>query len=50
MRDATPKTIYLNDYTPPPYTIDSVDLHVELGEELTRVRSRLALRRQPGAW
>lgn len=48
MRDATPKTIYLRDYTPPPYTIDSVDLHVDLGEELTRVRARLEVRRQPG--
>jgi len=39
------KTVYLKDYTPPPYLIDEVDLEFELGEESTVVRSRLRVRR-----
>ncbi|OEU76512.1 MAG: aminopeptidase N [Desulfuromonadales bacterium C00003107] len=42
------ETIYLKDYAPPAYRVDSVELCFELGEENTRVVSRLALRRQPG--
>ncbi len=42
------ETIYLKDYTPPAYRVDTVELCFELGEENTRVVSRLALRRQPG--
>ncbi|APG26758.1 aminopeptidase N [Syntrophotalea acetylenivorans] len=41
------ETIYLKDYTAPAFWVDSVDLHFELGEEQTRVASRLALRRRP---
>jgi aminopeptidase N len=44
MKTDTPKTIYRKDYTPPGYRIETVDLDVTLGEETTRVRSRLALR------
>ncbi|MBN2362383.1 MAG: aminopeptidase N [Deltaproteobacteria bacterium] len=43
----TPRTIYLRDYLPPDFLVDTVDLRCELGEETTRVRSRLALRRNP---
>ncbi len=39
MRDAAPKTIYLSDYTPYPWTIESVDLHFTLDPHATRVRS-----------
>ena len=42
------ETIYLKDYAAPAYRVDSVDLRFELGEEHTRVTSRLAVRRQPG--
>ena len=45
MKDATPKAIYLKDYSQPAYWIDRVDLRFELGEEQTRVLSRLELRR-----
>ncbi len=38
-----PETIYLKDYTPPEYLIKTVDLTVELGEEVTRVSSHLTL-------
>jgi aminopeptidase N len=47
MRDATPQTVYLKDYTPPEYLIDSVELDFDLDEQLTVVRSRLNLRRNP---
>ena len=40
-------TVYLNDYTPPAYLVDTIELRFELGEELTRVHSRMALRRNP---
>ncbi len=45
MKNATPRTIYLSDYTQPAYWIDTVDLTFELGEEQTRVLSRLTLRK-----
>ncbi len=38
-------TIYLKDYAPPAYRVDTIELCFELGEETTRVVSRLALRR-----
>jgi aminopeptidase N len=47
MRDASPKTIYLKDYQAPAFLIDTTDLRFELGEESTRVISRLKLRRNP---
>ncbi|MCX7559380.1 aminopeptidase N [Sulfitobacter sp. F26204] len=43
MRDAAPKTIYLADYTPYPWTVESVDLHFTLDPHATRVRSVLRL-------
>ncbi len=42
------ETIYLKDYAAPTCLVDSVELHFELGEEQTKVTSRLALRRQSG--
>ncbi len=49
MRNATPKTIYLKDYSPSDYLIDSVDLHFDLDEENCRVRSILTLYRNPAS-
>jgi aminopeptidase N len=37
------KTIYRQDYAPPDYAVENVELHFELGEESTVVRSRLAI-------
>ena len=48
LRD-TPSTVYLKDYQPPEFLIDQVSLRFDLGEEGTRVRSRLELRRNPAA-
>ena len=44
MKKDAPKAVYRKDYAPPPYRIETVDLDVALGEESTRVRSRLAIR------
>jgi aminopeptidase N len=42
-----PRTVHRRDYLPPDYLIDDVELHFELGEEETLVRSTLSLRRNP---
>ncbi|MCQ8105424.1 aminopeptidase N [Methylomonas sp. SURF-2] len=47
MRDATPQTVFLKDYTPPEYLIDSVELSFDLDEQRTLVTSRLHMRRNP---
>ncbi|MCB1773597.1 MAG: aminopeptidase N, partial [Gammaproteobacteria bacterium] len=47
MRDASPRSIELKDYLPPAYLVDTVDLVFDLREQGTRVRSRLAIRRNP---
>jgi aminopeptidase N len=49
MRDATPHTTYLKDYTVPEYLIHHVELKFELDEENTRVTSRLTLSRNPAS-
>ncbi|MDQ5908884.1 MAG: aminopeptidase [Pseudomonadota bacterium] len=41
MSTPTPKTIYLNDYTPPAYRIPTIDLRFELGDDFTTVHARL---------
>jgi aminopeptidase N len=46
---AAPRAIRREDYTPPPFLIDFVDLKVELGSESTAVAARLAVRRNPKA-
>ena len=43
MRDAAPKTIYLSDYKPFPWTVESVDLSFSLDPHATRVRSTLRM-------
>ncbi len=49
MRTETPVTLYLKDYAPPAWLIDTVDLHVAIFEGHADVRSRLACRRNPAA-
>ncbi len=48
MRDATPSAIYLKDYRQPDYLVDTVDLEFDLQEGLTKVSSRLQVRRREG--
>ena len=45
-KNATPKTIYLKEYSQPDYWIDRVDLRFELEPEKTRVISELHIRRR----
>ncbi|MCK6391964.1 MAG: aminopeptidase N, partial [Azonexus sp.] len=45
MTTATPQTIYLKDYTPPAYWIDTVDLDVRFASGHALVRATLAMRR-----
>ena len=43
----TPRETRLADYRPPAFLVDTVELAFDLDEAATRVRSRLALRRNP---
>ena len=47
MREPTPKTIHLKDYTPPTFLISTVELDVEIRDEDAIVRARLMLTRNP---
>jgi aminopeptidase N len=47
--DTPPQPTRLADYRPPDFLIDSVALEFDLGETDTRVKSHLALRRNPAA-
>ena len=47
MKEATPRTIRLQDYKPPAYLIETVDLEFDLKEEGTRVTARLGVKRNP---
>ena len=41
----TPQATRLEDYRPPDWCIGTVELEFELGEDATRVRARMAIRR-----
>ena len=45
MRTDQPVPIRLQDYAPPPFLVDEVDLTFVLDPDSTRVRSKLTLRR-----
>ena len=47
MKTDTPQTIYLKDYTPPAFLIDSVDLDFDIQTGGTVVTATLAMRRNP---
>jgi aminopeptidase N len=47
MKTTTPQTIYLKDYTPPAYLIDTVDLDFVIKTGATTVTATLAMRRNP---
>ncbi|WP_425045775.1 aminopeptidase N [Primorskyibacter sp. S87] len=49
MRDPAPTTIYLKDYSPFGYFVDSVDLTFDLAPNATRVKSRIEFRPNPEA-
>ena len=47
--NAEPRTIRREDYAPPAFLIDSIDLEIRLGADWTEVGSRLVVRRNPAA-
>ena len=47
MKNNSPKTTYLKDYTPPPFLVDKVDLEIDLGEEWSTVKACLSFRSNP---
>ena len=49
MKTEEPRTIYLKDYQPSPYLIETADLDVSLAPESTRVRSRLKITPNPAS-
>jgi aminopeptidase N len=49
MREPTPKTIHLKDYTPPSFLIEHVALDVDVREADALVRAALEVRRNPKA-
>ena len=49
MREPTPLTILLKDYTPPAFLVSTVDLHVDIHADHATVKATLALSRNPAA-
>ena len=47
MRDATPLTINLKDYTPPAFLISTVELDVDIREGQATVHATLKVARNP---
>src|SRR5205085_12031414 len=45
MRDATPQTIHLKDYTPPAFLISTVGLDVDIRDSLATIHATLKLSR-----
>ena len=45
MKNASARTIYLKDYSPPPFTIETTDLHFDLYEDYASVVSKLLFKR-----
>src|SRR5204863_155811 len=48
MREPQPKTIYLKDYTPPAFRVETVELDVDIRDDHALVRARLLGRRSGG--
>ncbi|WP_018938183.1 MULTISPECIES: aminopeptidase N [unclassified Thioalkalivibrio] len=49
MRDASPLAVYLNDYQPPAFVVESLELDFDLAAAATEVTTRMAVRRNPEA-
>jgi len=49
MREPQPKAIYLKDYAPPAFRVETIELDVDIREDHALVRAKLAIRRNaPG--
>jgi len=49
MDKPTPQTVYLRDYNPPPFLVDSIALDIDLREDHALVGAHLVLTRNPAA-
>ncbi len=49
MRTDIPQAIHRQDYTPPSYLVDTVDIGFDLDPQATRVATRMTIRRHPDA-
>ena len=49
MRTDMPQAIHREDYTPPTYLVDTVEIGFDLAPTLTRVSTRMTIRRHPDA-
>lgn len=49
MRKETPQMVYRKDYAAPTYFVDTVDMGFDLDPTLTRVATRIVMRRNPSA-
>ncbi|MBM3368285.1 MAG: aminopeptidase N, partial [Betaproteobacteria bacterium] len=49
MREPTPKTTHLKDYTPPAFLVERVELEVDIRDQDALVTALLSLRRNPAA-
>jgi aminopeptidase N len=47
MREPQPKAIYLKDYAPSPFVIDTVELDVDIRDDHAITKARLSVRRNP---
>jgi aminopeptidase N len=48
MREPTPKTIHLKDYTPPAFLVPHIELDVDIREDHALVRAKLQVKRNRG--
>ena len=49
MKEGQPKAIELRDYQVPPYLIETTELHVDLDEDITSVKTTLKIRKNPAS-
>ena len=49
MLNATPRTVFLKDYAPPPYLVESIDLDIHIHPGYTSVGTTLSVKRNPDA-
>ena len=49
MKTETPQTIYLKDYTPPPFLVDTVDVDVDFQPASAIVTTKTTMRRNPAS-
>ncbi|MDH5578503.1 MAG: aminopeptidase N [Betaproteobacteria bacterium] len=49
MREPTPRTIHLKDYTPPAFLVPHVELYVDIREDHALVKAKLQVKRNAGS-